>query len=172
MANYSELALLNYPNAGSPVLIMVLLSMIGLSATAIMLCVILKYDRFINRHTSLLTKTYNITEWVHLLYIPLVAFENFIILTGISFHPYICTGYVLQNDVLGHLFLLNFFSLPCVLNRLSLLRYFLSAFSYQVCLIRILTKKQHSRESESFLEGTIYGNRKGSSSNYARCFKY
>ena len=106
MANYSELALLNYPNAGSPVLIMALFSMIGLSATAIMLCVILKYDRFINRHTSLLTKTYNITEWVHLLYIPLVAFENFIILTGISFHPYICTGYVLQEYVLGHLFLL------------------------------------------------------------------
>ena len=106
MANYSELVLLNYPSAGSPVLIMVLFSMIGLSATAIMLYVILKYDTFVNRHPSLVTKTYNITEWVNFLYIPLVAFEIVIILTGISFHPYICTGYVWQEYVLGHLFLL------------------------------------------------------------------
>ena len=104
MANSSsELMQLNYPQAGTSVLVMALLSMTGHFASAFLLYIILRYDTFINRQTSLLTRTYNIKEWVLLLGCPMMAFENIIILTGVTFHPYICTGYILQNFIFEHL---------------------------------------------------------------------
>ena len=105
MANPSALILLNYPNAGPFVLVMVLLAMFATMAAALMLCIILKYDSFANRHTSLLTRTYNMTEWVRLLWLPIIVFDFVIIITGWSFHPSICYGYALLDFTLENAYL-------------------------------------------------------------------
>ena len=105
--NSSALSVLNYPNAGPSILIMGLLALIGLLATVFMLVIILKYDSLVNRQTTLLTKTYNMTEWVRLLYTVVILLDYIVILTGLSFHPYICYGYTLLDHIMASLYLLT-----------------------------------------------------------------
>ena len=101
----SELLQLHYPQAGTPVLVMVIFSMIALLAAVFMLSSILNYDTYVNRQTSLLTRTYNMTEFVLLFWVLAIVFANIIILTGTSFNHHVCLGYTLWEYLMGHLYL-------------------------------------------------------------------
>ena len=105
MANYSELIQLNYPQAGTPVLVMIVWSMIALLTAVFMLIIILNYDTSVNRQTSLLTRTYNITEVVLLFWVPSIFFGNVIVVTGASFNHYICYSYTFWEFLFGYLYL-------------------------------------------------------------------
>ena len=105
MANYSEMMQLNYPQAGPSVLVMTVLAAIGLLAAVIMLIIILKYDTLVNQQTSLLTRTYNMTEVVLLIWVPSIILGYIIILTGASFNHYVCFGYTLLEYGMGYLYL-------------------------------------------------------------------
>ena len=105
MSNYSELIQLNYPQAGAPVLGMIICSMISILSAVVMLIVILNYDTSVNRQTSLLTRTYNITEVVLLFWVPSIFFGNVIVVTGASFNHYICYSYTFWEFLFGYLYL-------------------------------------------------------------------
>ena len=86
-----------YPQAGIFVLILTLLSLAGIVVSVIVLYIILKYDREINRQTSLLTKVYNIAEWVILSFLNLVAVDIIRFLTGVQMPKALCMAYVYQD---------------------------------------------------------------------------
>ena len=86
-----------YPQAGIFVLILTLLSLAGIVVSVIVLYVILKYDREINRQTSLLTKVYNISEWVIFSFLGLVIVDIIRFLTGVQMPKPLCIAYVYQE---------------------------------------------------------------------------
>ena len=86
-----------YPHGGILVLLMTLLSLAGIAMSVVILYITLKYDKHINRQTSLLTRVHNITEHVSFLHLTISFADAIRILTGIKFNHYFCIGYILQE---------------------------------------------------------------------------